>query len=187
MLCPHCGHSQSKVIDSRETVDSIRRRRECSYCDRRYTTYERVQSNSLQVVKRDQRREEFSSDKLRVSILKACTKRPLPTGSIDKLVGEIEGDLYTQGLSEVPSHVIGEAVMDRLREFDRVAYIRFASVYRDFQDIQTFQQEIDALLDPDAGETVDQLTFLGSDAGVVRAPSRGGRGRRAKQPDPGER
>ena len=110
MRCPHCSHSQSKVIDSRETVDSIRRRRECSYCDRRYTTYERVQSNSLQVVKRDERREEFSSDKLRVSILKACTKRPLPTGSIDKLVGEIEGDLYALGLSEIPSHTIGESV-----------------------------------------------------------------------------
>ena len=186
MRCPHCSHSQSKVIDSRETVDSIRRRRECSYCDRRYTTYERVQSNSLQVVKRDERREEFSSDKLRVSILKACTKRPLPTGSIDKLVGEIEGDLYALGLSEIPSHTIGESVVDRLREFDRVAYIRYASVYRDFQDIQTFRQEIDALLDPETQEPINQLSFLGSDVGVIKAPSPERRGRRTRQADPGE-
>ncbi len=174
------------MIDSRETVDSIRRRRECAYCSRRYTTYERVQSNSLQVVKRDQRREEFSTDKLRVSILKACTKRPLPTGSVDKLVGEIEAELYALGLSEVPSHKIGETVMDSLREFDRVAYIRYASVYRDFQDIQTFRQEIDALLDPDTQEPTNQLSFLGSDTGVIKAPSAERRGRRTRQTDPGE-
>lgn len=184
MRCPHCGHSQSKVIDSRETIDSIRRRRECSYCDRRYTTYERVQSNSLQVVKRDQRREDFNTNKLRVSILRACTKRPLPTGSIDKLVGDIEGDLYALGLSEIPSHTIGESVMDQLRSFDRVAYIRYASVYRDFQDIQTFRQEIDALLDPETQEAVNQLSFLGTDTGVIKAPSHERRGRRDKQADP---
>lgn len=185
MRCPHCGHSESKVIDSRETIDSIRRRRECDYCDRRYTTYERVQSNSLQVVKRDQRREEFSTDKLRGSILKACTKRPLLTGSIDKLVTEIEGELYGLGLSEVPSHAIGELVIERLKGFDRVAYIRYASVYRDFQDIQAFRQEIDALLDPQDQETVNQLSFLGTDEGVVKAPSRERRGRRTKHSDPG--
>lgn len=186
MRCPHCGHSESKVIDSRETVDSIRRRRECEYCDRRYTTYERVLSNSLQVAKRDQRREEFSGNKLRGSILKACTKRPLPMGSVDKLVTEIEGELYALGLSEVPSHTIGELVSDRLKEFDRVAYIRYASVYRDFQDIQTFRQEIDALLDPDEQEAVNQLSFLGADPEVVRAPSPQRRGRRPKQSDLGD-
>lgn len=148
------------------------------HCARRYTTYERVQSNSLQVVKRDQRREEFSADKLRVSILKACTKRPLPTGSIDKLVVDIEGELYALGLSEVQSHIIGETVMDRLRDFDRVACIRYASVYRDFQDIQTFRQEIDALLDSEAQGAANQLTFLGSDTGVIKAPL----GKRQRQP-----
>ena len=171
MRCPHCSHSESRVIDSRDTIESIRRRRECLHCERRYTTYERVQSNSLQVVKRDQRREEFSADKLRVSILKACTKRPLPTGSIDKMVVDIEGELYALGLSEVESHTIGETVMDRLRDFDRVACIRYASVYRDFQDIQTFRQEIDALLDSEAQEAANQLSFLGSDAGVIKAPT----------------
>ncbi len=141
----------------------------------------------MQVVKRDERREEFRVDKLRMSILKACTKRPLPTGSIDKLVGEIEGDLYALGLSEVPSHTIGETVMEQLREFDRVAYIRYASVYRDFQDIQTFREEIDALLDPEGQEPVNQLTFLGTDVGVIKAPSRESRGlRTARQADPGE-
>lgn len=148
------------------------------HCARRYTTYERVQSNSLQVVKRDQRREEFSADKLRVSILKACTKRPLPTGSIDKLVVDIEGELHTLGLSEVQSHIIGETVMGRLRDFDRVACIRYASVYRDFQDIQTFRQEIDALLDSEAQEAANQLSFLGSDTGVIKAPL----GKRQRQP-----
>ena len=132
MRCPYCSHSESKVIDSRESVDGVRRRRECHSCARRYTTYERVQSNSLRVVKRDQRREDFNPEKLRSSLLTACAKRPLPTGSVDKLVGEVEADLQQSGRTEIGSRAIGELVMERLKSLDRVAYIRFASVYRDF-------------------------------------------------------
>jgi len=162
MHCPYCGHSESKVVDSRESVDGVRRRRECLKCERRYTTYERVQTDVLQIAKRDGRREEFSRDKLRASLLKACAKRPLPTGRIDKIVQEISADLAELSRSEVQSGVIGEMVMDRLKTLDWVAYIRFASVYRDFRDIETFKQEIDALLEPEppGGEASEQLSLL---------------------------
>ena len=143
-------------------MDGVRRRRECLKCARRYTTYERVQTDVLQVVKRDERREEFDRGKLRTSLLKACAKRPLPTGRIDKVVEDISADLTDLGRSEIPSRTIGEMVMEKLQEMDWVAYIRFASVYRDFRDIETFREEIDALLEPRDSGTVsgEQLSLL---------------------------
>ncbi|MBI4282365.1 MAG: transcriptional repressor NrdR [Chloroflexi bacterium] len=147
MRCPYCNHPESKVIDSREAPDGIRRRRECLQCGLRFTTYERIQATALMVAKRDGRREEFNRDKLTASILKACVKRPLPTGTIDKLVDDIEAELQRLGKAEVPSSIVGEMVMERLRALDRVAYIRFASVYRDFADIESFKQEVEALQD----------------------------------------
>jgi transcriptional repressor NrdR len=144
--CPYCGHVNSKVIDSREASDGIRRRRQCLSCGARFTTYERLQSAGLFVIKKDERREEFSRDKLLVGVRKACEKRPLPTGAVDKLVDDIEAELYQLGKSEIPSTVIGDMVMEKLKSLDYVAYIRFASVYREFADITTLKREIDTLL-----------------------------------------
>ena len=183
--CPFCGDDNSKVIDSRESGDGIRRRRECMACDIRYTTYERVEMHELMVVKRDGRREEFNRDKLWASLTKACAKRPLPTGSIDKVVEEIETQLVDAGRAEVPSKAIGKMVMERLKKMDRVAYIRFASVYRDFRDIETFKDEIEALLEPrrePPGVPDTQLSFL-DDEEVLPAPRRR-RGRPAKSKPP---
>ncbi len=145
MRCPYCNHTESRVIDSREAPDGIRRRRECIRCSLRFTTYERIQTTALMVAKRDGRREEFHRDKLTGSILKACVKRPLPTGTIEKLVDDIEAELQKLGRAEILSSTVGEMVMDRLRGLDRVAYIRYASVYRDFADIESFKQEVEAL------------------------------------------
>ena len=148
MHCPYCGHKDSHVIDSREAGEGIRRRRECLQCGLRFTTYERIQTTALSVVKRDGRREEFNRDKLMESIRLACAKRPLPIGSIDRVVNEIETQLQNLGRAEIPSRTVGEMVMGRLKDLDRVAYIRFASVYRDFADLETFREEVDAMLMP---------------------------------------
>ena len=150
MNCPFCDYRDSKVIDSREVNDGIRRRRQCLSCGLRFTTYERLQPASLFVIKKDQRREEFSKDKLLAGIRKACEKRPLPTGTVDKLADDIEAELYHLGKAEVPSAVIGDMVMGGLKRLDYIAYIRFASVYRDFADITALRQEIDNLV---SGET----------------------------------
>ncbi|MCK4274467.1 MAG: transcriptional repressor NrdR, partial [Dehalococcoidales bacterium] len=131
MICPYCGHYDSKVIDSREVNDGIRRRRQCLRCDSRFTTYERLQPASLFVMKKDQRREEFDHDKLLAGIRKACEKRPLTSGAVEKLVDEIEAELYQTGRTEIPGTVIGDMVMARLKTLDHIAYIRFASVYRE--------------------------------------------------------
>ena len=145
MRCHFCDCINSKVVDSRDSGDEIRRRRECVSCGRRFTTYERAYMKALLVVKRDGGREEFNRQKLWDSLMKACAKRPLSAGKIQKLVDDIEARLYMQRRAELPSRAIGELVMTRLSALDRVAYIRFASVYRDFQDIQSFKTEIDAL------------------------------------------
>ena len=150
MNCPFCDYHDSKVIDSREVNDGIRRRRQCLSCGLRFTTYERLQLASLFVIKKDQRREEFSKDKLLTGIRKACEKRPLPTGTVDKLADDIEAELYRQGKAEIPGAVIGDMVMAGLKRLDYIAYIRFASVYRDFADITALRQEIDSLV---SGET----------------------------------
>ncbi len=145
MECPFCGYNDSRVIDSRDVNDGVRRRRQCSSCNARFTTYERMQPFGLFVIKKDQRREEFNKDKLLTGIRKACEKRPLPTGSVDRLVDEIEAELYKKGKQEIHSTVIGDMVMEGLKKLDHIAYIRFASVYRDFTDITVLKREIDNL------------------------------------------
>lgn len=147
MKCPSCGGIDSKVIDSRSIGEGIRRRRQCLGCEARFTTYERVQPKSIFIIKKDGRREEFNREKLMSGIRKACEKRPLPTGTIDKVVDNIEAELYQLGKAEIPSSVIGDKVMDRLEELDHIAYIRFASIYRDFTDIETLKQAVDQLFD----------------------------------------
>ena len=150
MNCPFCGYSDSKVIDSRDVNDGIRRRRQCLSCDSRFTTYERLQPAGLFVIKKDQRREEFSKDKLLAGIRKACEKRPLPAGTVDKLADNIESELYRKGRVEIPGVVIGDMVMQGLKNLDHIAYIRFASVYRDFTDITILKKEIDTLVNDKA-------------------------------------
>jgi len=145
MNCPYCGYHDSKVVDSRDVNEGVRRRRQCLACGSRFTTYERLQPASLFVIKKDRRREEFSREKLLTGIRKACEKRPLPTGAIDKLVEDIEAELYRMGRPEIPSAVIGDMVMERLKNLDYIAYIRFASVYREFADITALKQEVDSL------------------------------------------
>ncbi len=145
MNCPYCGYHDSKVIDSRSVNDGIRRRRQCLSCGSRFTTYERLQPAGLFVIKKDERREEFSKNKLLTGIRKACEKRPLPTGTVDRLADDIEAELYHQGKAEIPSAVIGDMVMERLKSLDHIAYIRFASVYREFADITKLKEEVDSL------------------------------------------
>ena len=146
MRCPHCNAKESRVTDSRDATGGIRRRRECSDCNIRFTTYERVQTSVLLMIKRDGRREELNRDKLTSSIRVACAKRPLHPGAIDRVVDDVEENLHQLGRAEVATSTLGEMVVDRLAELDRVAYVRFASVYRDFEDIEAFREEIDALL-----------------------------------------
>jgi len=162
MACPFCGDTNSKVIDSRDSGNGIRRRRECIRCSLRFTTYELVQNRELLVVKHDKRRESFNRDKLWASLMKACAKRPLPTGTLEKILQDIEMQLSDSSKAEITSKSIGEMVMEKLKTIDRVAYIRFASVYRDFRDIETFREEIDALLAPKTKPSVpdNQLSFL---------------------------
>ena len=160
MKCPYCGSEDSKVIDSRDINDGVRRRRQCLDCSSRYTTYERVLPGSLFVVKKDQRREEFNKDKLISGIRRACEKRPLQSGTVDRLADDIEAELYQIGRAEVASSVIGDMVMERLRRTDNIAYIRFASVYRRFEDITDMRQEIETLVDTGADKDGGQLLLL---------------------------
>ena len=156
MRCAYCGCTQSRVVDSRQNDDgtSIRRRRECESCGRRFTTYERIDLVPLMIIKKDQTREAFDVEKLRSGIGKACEKRPVSLGRIDELVREIEQKLNNQPDSEITSKMVGELVMDGLKNLDEVAYVRFASVYRQFRDIQSFRDELNKLLaDFDSGTT----------------------------------
>ena len=146
MKCPYCGEQESRVIDSREISEGVRRRRQCSACRERFTTYERLQRSPLFISKKDRRREEFDRDKLFGGICKACEKRPLAAGLVDNVAEEIEAQLYHMGRLEVPSTVVGDIVMARLKQLDYIAYIRFASVYRDFTDITALKQEVDTLV-----------------------------------------
>ena len=183
MRCPYCGDTESHVTDSRDSGEAIRRRRECGRCGVRFTTCERVQSAALIVAKRDGRREEFNHDKLLNSIRLACAKRPLPTGTLEKVVDDIETGLQRLGRAEVPVSMIGEMVIDRLQELDRVAYIRYASVYRDFDDLEEFNREIEALQaamrESQRREATAQLSLLPEDA-AVRQANRPRRGRRPR-------
>jgi len=146
MDCPYCGYHDSRVTDSREVNEGIRRRRQCLGCGARFTTYERIQPVSLFVIKKDRRREVFDREKLLNGMRKACEKRPLPADTVDRLADEIESELYRLGRAEIPSAVIGDAVMRRLRGLDHIAYIRFASVYREFADITSLKHEVDTLV-----------------------------------------
>ncbi len=148
MKCPFCGASSNhiRVIDTREVTDGIRRRRECDNCGQRFTTYERVASMNLLVVKQDGRREEFDKEKLVKSMRIACTKRAVSSATIEASAQEIESALFALGKSEVNGKRIGEMVMDQLRDIDDVAYVRFASVYRRFQDVDSMAEEIEHLI-----------------------------------------
>ena len=165
MKCPSCGEPESKVIDSRSLGDEIRRRRECTVCQSRFTTYERLQNRSLYVIKKDGRREEFDREKLFSGIRKACEKRPMPTGTIEKLVETIETELYSLGKTEISSSVIGKIVITKLSELDHIAYIRFASVYYEFTDITTLKQAVDTLIESKLGAPLTgQLPLINKDA-----------------------
>jgi len=146
MPCPFCGAEDTRVVDTRQVGDAIRRRRECQRCRQRFTTYERVAKASIMVVKRDGRREEFDREKLYEGLRKACAKRPISTEALDQVVDQIENRLCNLGQAEVPSRLIGEMVMERLKELDGVAYVRFASVYRSFTDLEDLKREVDGLL-----------------------------------------
>jgi transcriptional repressor NrdR len=156
MKCPFCGGNESRVKDSRDIGDAIHRRRECEQCKGRFSTYERVEKFDLMVIKRDQRREAFDREKLYVGIRKACEKRPLPVGEIENAVEEIEQELYRLGRQEVQSSEIGELVMEHLRSMDKIAYIRFASVYRSFADVETMFEEMQKLLSREKPEAAEE-------------------------------
>lgn len=146
MKCPYCSHPETKVLDSRESEESVRRRRECEKCQRRFTTYERAEIIDLVVVKKDGRREAFDRAKLIRGITKACEKRPIKTIQIERIVDEIEIELRKKDNVEVNSKDIGELVMSKLKQLDKIAYIRFASVYRDFTDVSDFRKELARLI-----------------------------------------
>ena len=148
MKCIYCNCTESRVVDSRPTEDgAIRRRRECEGCQRRFTTYEKIEMLPVLVIKKDKRREPFDASKVRSGIIKACEKRPVPLGEIEKLVSRVEMSVCSQPEQEVTSEKIGLLVMEGLKTLDEVAYIRFASVYRQFKDVQSFMAELQQLLD----------------------------------------
>jgi len=149
MKCRYCASIESKVIDSRPTEDgsAIRRRRECINCGKRFTTYEKIEEIPIMVVKRDGRREPFDSEKIRIGIRKACEKRPIAADVQDKLVEDVTREVFNTLASEVTTRDIGEILMRKLKDVDEVAYVRFASVYREFKDTQTFMKELQHLLD----------------------------------------
>ncbi len=187
MRCPYCGFEDTKVIDSRDSEEGIRRRRECLSCAERFTTFERVQTVGLQVVKKDGRREDFSREKLLLGIRRACEKRPLPVGAIEAVVDDIEATLQGQGKAEAPSSLIGELVMDHLRDLDHIAYIRFASVYRAFADVDSLREELESLsgVSPrEATRLAGQLTLIPDEVlsqlepSLRPAPRRGRPGRK---------
>ena len=148
MKCPYCENEDSKVIDSRHTEDgkAIRRRRECEECGRRFTTYEKVEEMILMVIKKDGSRQAFDRNKLLNGIIRACEKRPVSIADMEKIVDDIERGLNNMMEKEIDSNFIGELVMERLKDLDEVAYVRFASVYRQFTDVNTFFQEVERLL-----------------------------------------
>ena len=148
MKCPFCAHVEDKVVDSREAKigDTIRRRRECTQCGRRFTTYERIDEIPYMVVKKDGRREKFDRQKVLAGLLRACEKRPVPMGKLEEIVNEAEALVAESQDRELPSPEVGALVMDRLKKLDKVAYVRFASVYLDFKDVKEFMDELKDLL-----------------------------------------
>lgn len=148
MKCPFCGHENTRVIDSRPAEDnnSIRRRRVCDECDKRFTTYEKAETIPLIVIKKDNNREAYDRKKIEAGVLRACHKRPISAEAITRLVDEVETEIFNREEKEIPSDVIGEIVMEKLKNLEAVAYVRFASVYREFKDINTFMDELKKVL-----------------------------------------
>ena len=147
MMCPYCHHEETKVIDSRASSDfSIRRRRECLSCNKRYTTYEKIEDLPIKVIKKDGSRVPFNRDKIREGLEKACYKRPVSEADIEKAISQVEAAVYENFEREVPSQLIGEQVIERLRKLDQVAFVRFASVYREFKDVNDFIDELGSML-----------------------------------------
>ena len=149
MKCPFCGSDNTRVIDSRPAEDNsaIRRRRMCDVCGKRFTTYEKVETIPFIVIKKDNNREQYDRSKIEAGVLRACHKRPVSVNQINQLVDEVETEIFNREEREIPSTVIGEIVMDKLRNLDSVAYVRFASVYREFKDVNTFLSELKKMLD----------------------------------------
>ena len=149
MKCPFCGMDNTRVIDSRPADDncSIRRRRQCDECGKRFTTYEKVETIPLSVIKKDRTREPYDRNKMMAGIRRACHKRPISVEKIEEMVNKIENDIFNLEYKEIESKVIGEIVMERLKSIEQVAYVRFASVYREFKDVNTFMSELKKMLD----------------------------------------
>lgn len=149
MKCPFCGKENTKVIDSRPADDnsSIRRRRQCDVCGKRFTTYEKVETIPLIVIKKDDNREPYDREKIQGGIIRSCHKRPVSANQISEMIEDIENQIFNMEEKEIDSSVIGELVMDKLKDVDQVAYVRFASVYREFKDVNTFMHEIKKILD----------------------------------------
>ena len=185
MHCPYCDNRDVRVVDSRDAAEGIRRRRECHFCGQRFTTLEQVQATALLVAKHDGRREPFSREKVRAGVQLAFAKRPVSVEDVDGLAVAVERELERLGRAEVPSALIGELVMEQLRALDRVAYVRFASIYRNFQDIDSFALEVESLRQAPAvsasdGSTVQAQLPLPINGGALRRRSRGrGPSRRA--------
>ena len=191
MRCPKCGTLDGRVIDSRDLDDSttVRRRRECSSCHSRYTTYERVESARLIVLKSDGRREDFDRDKLAGGLAKALTRRPVGTEAADEAADAIESSLRARGLNEVPSSVIGEMAMDRLRGLDHIAFIRFMSVYQSFDDLEQLKHEVDSLYAERTERAPGQTTLrlVKDDGEMTPVGPRDGGGGGAPRRRPGKR
>ncbi|NLO10773.1 MAG: transcriptional repressor NrdR [Clostridiales bacterium] len=149
MKCPFCSKDNTRVIDSRPADDnnSIRRRRQCDDCQRRFTTYEKIESIPLVVIKKDNNREPYDRSKIEAGVFRSCHKRPISIDQITTLVDEVENIIFSREDKEIPSYIIGEILMDKLKELDAVAYVRFASVYREFKDVNTFMNELKKILD----------------------------------------
>ena len=149
MKCPFCGHDNTRVIDSRpaEENNSIRRRRMCDECDKRFTTYEKVETIPVIIVKKDNSRETYDRSKIEAGVLRACLKRPISASQITQLVDEVETEIFNLEEKEIPSQVVGELVMNKLKNLEAVAYVRFASVYREFKDVNTFLDELKKVLE----------------------------------------
>ncbi|MCI1721549.1 MAG: transcriptional regulator NrdR [Lachnospiraceae bacterium] len=148
MKCPYCGNENTRVVDSRPVDENtaIRRRRMCDTCGKRFTSYEKVETIPLIVIKKDQNREQFNRSKIEAGVLRACHKRPISAQQVQELVDSVETEVYNKGEREIPSSEIGEIVMSKLKNLDPVAYVRFASVYREFKDVSTFMDELKKFL-----------------------------------------
>jgi len=145
MICPYCGHPETEVLESRDSEDSTRRRRECEKCKKRFTTYERAEALDLVVIKKDGRREKFDRNKIKAGIVRSCHKRPISTEQIDNFVAEVEMELRGLEETEIPSNKIGEIVMEKLKKLDKIAYVRYASIYKEFDTPKDFAKEVEKL------------------------------------------